>query len=159
METDFLTSAYMEVRDRLHRFAMRMLRDDEDAADALQDAYLRLRTRGEVSSDMEARNKLAAVLRNLCIDRLRQRRSVRLDHQAATDEPSYEMPGSDTDTLDRLLRTGLTPSQLRIMALVVDEGLEYAEAAERLGMTVEAVRMGMSRARNRIRENYKKLNR
>ncbi len=158
MDTDFLTTAYIDARARLHRFATRMLRDDEDAADALQDAYLRLRCRGDISSDSEARFRLAAVLRNLCVDRLRKRRETRLEMERF-DDGGYEMPDTDAAEMSRLLRSGLTSLQKRIISLVADEGMEYSEIARQLGMTVEAVRMNASRARARIRENYKKLNR
>lgn len=159
METDFLTSAFMEARGRLHGFAARLLRDDEDAADALQDAYLRLRCRGDISSDLEARRKLAAVIRNLCIDRLRQRRTVSLDQATLPDLAASEDTARDTAELERELRKGLSELQRRVLTLIVDEGLEYAEAAQRLGMSTEAVRMNMSRARAKIRETYKRLNR
>lgn len=159
MEKDFLTSAFIEVRDKLHGFATRMLRSDEDAADALQDAYLRLRCRGDITSDREARHKLAAVLRNLCIDRLRQRHTVRLDTTTLQETAAADPATDNAEELERLLRKDLSPLQRQILTLIVDEGLEYAETAERLEMTVEAVRMNMSRARAKIRETYKRLNR
>lgn len=159
METDYLTTAFNDLRSRLHRFASRMLRDDDEAADLLQDAYLKLRCRSGIASDGEARHKLAAVLRNLCIDRLRQRRTVRLDTAALSEPIADEAPSDDLEELAEALRKGLSPGQLRILTLVVDDGLEYAEVADRLGMTVEAVRMNMSRARAKIRETYKRLDR
>ncbi len=42
--------------------------------------------------------------------------------------------------------------------MVTHDGMEYEETATRLGMSVEAVRMNMSRARKKIRDNYKRLN-
>lgn len=157
MEKDFLTSAYLATRERLHGFATRMLRSDEDAADALQDAYLRLRCRGGIASDSEARHKLATAIRNLCIDRLRRDRTVRLD-DGTINEPAADTSEDDTAELEQLIRRDLSPLQRRVLTLIVDEGLEYAEAAKALGMSTEAVRMNMSRTRAKIRETYKRLN-
>ncbi len=72
MKPDNLTSTFMALRDKLHRSALRFLSNDEEARDALQDTYLRLWMKGSVESDAETRNKLFAVLRNICIDRLRR---------------------------------------------------------------------------------------
>jgi DNA-directed RNA polymerase specialized sigma24 family protein len=43
--------------------------------------------------------------------------------------------------------------------MVTHDGVEYEEIASRLGMSVEAVRVSLSRARKKIRDNYKKLDR
>lgn len=58
---------------------------------------------------------------------------------------------------ESLLTTGLTDIQRQIYTLVTQEGMEYDAIASLLKMSVEAVRMNMSRARRRIIENYKRL--
>ena len=72
METDVLTSSFMTLRDKLHRIALSYLESDEDARDALQDTWLKLRSGGTIETTSEARNKLVTVLRHVCIDRLRK---------------------------------------------------------------------------------------
>lgn len=71
----------------------------------------------------------------------------------------YEMEVEDIKTLENLLQEGLTPLQQQIFNLVTHEGLDYEQIAEELSMSVEAVRMNMSRTRKKIRETYNKLNR
>ncbi len=157
MKKDFLTYSFMSLRDRLHRSAMGFLRNDEDARDALQDTFLNLWKSGDIASDAEARNKLFAVLRNVCIDRLRKPRTLTLDE---TDEDRLEVMApsfEDMDKYESMLTAGLTDVQRHIYALVTHDGIEYEEIAETLGMSVEAVRMNMSRARKKIRDNYKRL--
>lgn len=149
----------MALRDKLHLSALGFLKDDEDARDAMQDAFFRLWKSGGAESDAEAKNKLFAVLRNICIDRLRRPGMSRYDEtdyeKLEAQEDSYE----DMDKLESLLTAGLTGIQKRIYSLVVHDGVEYEEIAMRLDMKVEAVRMNMSRARKKIRDNYNKLNR
>lgn len=159
MKTDNLTSSFLALRDKLHRSALGFLKNDEDARDALQDTFFNLWRDGGAETETEARNKLFAVLRNICIDRLRKPRTYPLDE---TDTESLEVKAfsfEDMDKYESLLTTGLTDIQRHIYSLVTHDGMEYDVIAETLGMSVEAVRMNMSRARKKIRDNYKQLDR
>lgn len=159
MKTDNLTSSFLALRDKLHRSALGFLKNDEDARDALQDTFFNLWRNGGAETESEARNKLFAVLRNICIDRLRKPRTYPLDE---TDTDSLEVKAfsfEDMDKYESLLTTGLTEVQRHIYSLVTHDGMEYDAIAETLGMSVEAVRMNMSRARKKIRDNYKQLDR
>lgn len=71
----------------------------------------------------------------------------------------YEMEVEDINTLENLLKEELTPLQQQIFNLVTHEGFDYERIAEELSMSVESVRMNMSRTRRKIRETYKRLNR
>lgn len=157
MEIDMLTSSFLGLRDKLHHIALKYLGSDEDAKDALQDTWLKLRSKGEVETTIEARNKLVTVLRNVCIDHLRKAREIPID--VTVDIQAYRMDEEDIENLEQLLQEGLTPLQKEIFNLVTHEGFDYDEIAKQLSMSVEAVRMNMSRTRKKIRENYKRLNR
>lgn len=159
MKQDNLTYSFLHLREKLHRSAMRFLRNDEDARDALQDTFFKLWQNGPVETDTEARNKLFTVLRNICIDRLRRPATVSIT-EAETDgmtvQPDFT---EDMDRMESLLTAGLTDMQRHIYTLVARDGMEYEDIASALDMKVEAVRMNMSRARKKIKENYQKLNR
>ena len=138
---------------------MRFLRNDEDARDALQDTFFKLWQNGPVETDTEARNKLFTVLRNICIDRLRRPVPGSLteaEPDGMTGQPDVT---EDMDRMESLLTSGLTDTQRHIYTLVARDGMEYEDIASALDMKVEAVRMNMSRARKKIKENYQKLNR
>ena len=157
MEKDLLTSSFLGLRDKLHHIALKYLGSDEDAKDALQDTWLKLRSKGEVETTIEARNKLVTVLRNVCIDHLKKAREIPID--VTVDIQAYRMDEEDIGNLEQLLQEGLTPLQKEIFNLVTHEGFDYNEIAKQLSMSVEAVRMNMSRTIKNIRENYKRLNR
>lgn len=159
MKKDNLTYSFLALRDKLHRSAMGFLRNDEDARDAVQDTFFNLWKAERPESDAEARNKLFRVLRNLCIDRLRKPGNNDLTESVANTLTVRPPSGEDMDRLERLLSSGLTYIQKEIYTLLVHDGMEYEEIASRLGMTVEAVRMNMSRARKKIRDNLKNLER
>ena len=159
MEKDVLTSSFIGIRVRLHRIALRLLHNDEDAEDALQDTFVKLWSKDDVASDCEARNKLVHVLRNTCIDRLRARHTLPLEGYEAAIDCGHESPTEDMAQYERLILSGLTDMQRRIYSMVTHDCLEYEEISQQLKMSVEAVRMNMSRARKRIRENIKSLDR
>ncbi len=158
MGLDLMTSSFMGLRDKLHHIAKRYLQNDEDAQDALQDTWLKLSDKGDVETSQEARNKLVAVLRNICIDQLRKKRTVPIDTITSNDVPQCRMETEDIERLEHLLQQQLTPLQRQIFNLVTHEGCDYELIAKRLSMTVEAVRMNMSRTRKKIRETLKMLN-
>ncbi len=157
MKTDNLTSSFLALRDKLHRSAMSFLKNDEDAKDAMQDTFFNLWRNGDVETEPEARNKLFAVLRNICIDKLRKPRTLGIDNISTEMLEVEPVQFEDIDKYESLLTTGLTDVQRQIYSLVVHKGMEYDKIAENLKMSVEAVRMNMSRARKKIRDNYKLL--
>jgi len=159
MEIDVLTSSFLGLRDKLHHIALNYLESDEDAKDALQDTWLKLRNGSKVETTSEAKNKLVTVLRHVCIDHLRKAKSIPIDTVSAYETKGYNMDVEDLKYLETLLQKGLTPQQREIFDLVTHEGMEYEQIAEKLSMTVEAVRMNMSRIRKKMRETYNKLNR
>lgn len=157
MGLDLMTSSFMSLRDKLHRIAMRYLQNDEDAQDALQDTWLKLSNKGDVETSQEARNKLVTVLRNNCIDQLRKKRTVSIDSISSSDVPQCSIETEDIERLKHLLQQQLTPLQRQIFNLVTHDGCDYEQIAKRLSISVEAVRMNMSRTRKKIRETLKKL--
>ena len=158
MEIDVLTSSFLGLRDKLHHIALNYLESDEDAKDALQDTWLKLRNGSKVETTSEARNKLITVLRHVCIDRLRKAKPIPIDTISVRELNGYSMEEEDLKRLETLLQKGLTPQQREIFNLVTHEGMEYEQIAEKLSMTVEAARMNMSRIRKKMRETYNKLN-
>lgn len=157
MKTDYLTTSFMALRDKLHRSAIGFLKNEEEASDALQDTFYKLWKSNKIMGDIEARNKLFAVLRNICIDRLRAPRCHSLeDIEVSCNEEPPDMDVS-SGHLEKILTANLSEVQMHIYLLIVHDNIEYEDVAARLGMSVEAVRMNMCRARKKIRDNYKRL--
>lgn len=157
MKKDNLTYSFLALRDKLHRSALGFLKNDEDAKDALQDTFFNLWRNGSVETEREARNKLFVVLRNVCIDKLRKPRASSLEE---TDMALQEVPPDayeDIEKYESILTHGLTDIQKEIYHFVSHCGMEYEDIAKTLNMSVEAVRMNMSRTRRKIRDNYNHL--
>ena len=156
MKTDILTSSFLKLREKLHWSALRFLKNDEDAKDAVQESFLRLCEHESYDTNPEIQNKLFLILRNICIDRLRKTPFSSLSEiNSDLFSKSYDL-SEDINDFELLMTQVLTDSQKEIYNHVIKEDKNYDMVAKELNMSVEAVRMSMSRIRKKIRENIKK---
>lgn len=141
--------------------ARRMLRDDAEAEDVAQEAFLRL---WRTSATLEVgtagvRPWLRRVVSNLCIDRLRG--SAR---QTVTDEVPEQI--EEPRQLDRLERQELSgkvdaalkalPERQRLaLTLFHFEGMSQSEVASVMGISDEAVESLLARARRALKAALK----
>lgn len=144
-------------RDRVYSFALRLLGDREDAADATQEVLVRLWQHGQ---GVPAERRTAWVLRvtrNVCFDVLRARRARPTSALAA--EPVSSEPGPDLAAEAGDLRPRLNaalsalPEPFRsIVVLREVEGLAYADIAEALDLPLTTVKVYLHRGRHRLRD-------
>ena len=142
----------------LHRLALRMLSDPEEARDLVQEAFLRAaRTLGRIPSEDEpARKWLVRIAVNLCRDRYRRRdvrKRFRESHRAEAPERSPEPSPEEEVVARRAVHAALAALDPRRRAVVILHELEErstAEVAETLGIAVVTVRWHLSRARREL---------
>jgi RNA polymerase sigma factor (sigma-70 family) len=79
--------------------------------------------------------------------------------KAATDNPYLELEKKDTERLLMKIIENLPTLQQAIIRMKDIEECEVEEIAEITGTNVEAVRMNLSRARKKVREEYIKCTR
>ena len=161
MSDKTLTTVFTKLRKKFLNMAMTILPDEEDAADALQDAFCKLWPRRDTINDEAKAEALTGVtLRNICIDKTRKRKlpTIPLDeeHDTVDSETTYNEREERYNTVKAIIDNGLTVLQRRIIELKEIQGVGVEEIAKQLQMTESAVRMNLSRARNRIRECYRK---
>lgn len=157
--------AFAELYQRLVRQTAVLLGSQEDAEDVLQDSFCKLWSKPPVANDEDAQRILKATIHNLAVDELRKRgkrRTVPLDPnlyriQAAEDDAGERE--RQFEVVDRAIEEMLTPVQRQIIQLREYEDCKYSDIAQQLGMSETAVRMQISRARQKIRafynENYR----
>ena len=140
------------LRPRLLQTARRYLNDD-DAEDTVQDVLLRL---WQMASTLRMPiDALAIVLvRNFCVDKLRRQKPL----QALS--VNYEQ-AEETETDERIERVlamidTLPTLQQTILRLRHIEGMEMREIAELTGSSEVAIRKTLSRARQTLKQQYKK---
>ena len=140
----------------LYRTAYRMLGDQHEAEDVVQDTFRSAwKSRERFEAGRGVRAWLAAILRRRVIDRWRRRDRIRvldsehpLDMAVDPDDPvADEYCDEMQHALDRL------PRELRESLLLVIVGeLTHQEAANLLGIPLGTVLSRVSRARTRLRE-------
>ena len=161
MSDKTIRTVFTKLRRKFLGMAMAILSNEEDAADALQDAFCKLWPRRDTINDEAKAEALTGItLRNICIDRTRKRElpTVPLDeeHDTVDTETTYKEREERYNTVKAIIDNELTELQRTIVELKEIEGLEIEEIARRQNMTESAVRMNLSRARNKIRECYRK---
>jgi RNA polymerase sigma-70 factor (ECF subfamily) len=148
------------------RFGMKMCRDPEDAKDVLQETMLAAaRTARDFRGGSRVSTWLFAIARSFCIKKRRRSQlapgepvsldehSERVGDIATSDLPPDEAVASRELglALDRALGE-LEPAQREVLILRDVEGLSAAEVAEVLGVSVDAVKSRLHRARVLLRE-------
>lgn len=160
MSDKILTNTFTALRKKFLRIAMHILLDEDDAADALQDAFCRLWPRRDnINSSAEAEALTTTTLRNICIDNVRKRKietvPINEEHDRC-EESNQNVQEERYKQVKKIIESELTPLQKEIIELKEIEGYTIEEIAERLSTTESAVRMNLSRARKKIRECYRK---
>ena len=156
-------------REKVYRQAFKILRHEEDAAEALQDAFLSaFRGLKNFKAESTFSTWLYRVATNAALMRYRRRRQphISLDQSQSPLEDAEPMavPDWSSQPLEQLLdaetREVLYESLLRLPADLADvfirrdiDGLSNAEVAEALGITVAAVKSRLHRARVGLRED------
>jgi len=144
----------------IHRFAFRLLGDRAEAEDVTQEAFFRLwRQAPRWEPRARVGTWLYRVARNLCVDRLRARKTRQ---DAAPPEPPEPAPNGAALLERRQLSESvqaaiaqLPERQRSALTLVHFEGLGNIEAAKIMDVTVEALESLLARARRQLRKRLK----
>lgn len=165
MTREEFTSMVRNERPRLVKMASRLLGSEHDAEDVAQSALLKLWTmRDDIPNIRTVEAYATIIVRNLCLDQLRSsgvknRASIDEVLPQSADDPSPEERLEQSDSLGHVERilAGLPDAQQSIMKMRHVEGLEVSEIASIMDMSEGNVRVILSRARQRVKEMFLKL--
>jgi len=143
---------------RVFRAARAVLRDDGEAEDVVQDAFVRAY---RALDGFEGRAAFATWLTRIAVNEALARRRARIRTRPAL-EPAMSLPASTPDPerdagdaeLGRLLTAAVDglPESLRVVFVLRDvEGLDTAETASCLDLSQAAVKVRLHRARHALR--------
>jgi RNA polymerase sigma-70 factor (ECF subfamily) len=146
------------LKNKLFRFAKRMLEHTEEAEDVVQEVFIKLWDRREILGEYRSVEALAMVTtRNMCLDRIKKKRypveNIE-DHRGFLENLPMETKTDYSEEMFRLRRAmdELPEQQKTIVHLRDIEGYEFEDIASILDMNENAVRVNLSRARKKLRE-------
>jgi RNA polymerase sigma-70 factor (ECF subfamily) len=143
-------------RDRMWAVALRTLRDPDEAADALQEAFISaFRAAGSFRAESQVTTWLHRIVVNACLDRVRRRnaRPTSPLPEAGPHEPAVPRDAiSERETQlavhDAL---GTLPEEQRAAIVLVDvQGYSVAESASILGVAEGTVKSRCARGRAKL---------
>ncbi len=159
-------------QEQVYRFGLKMCRDPEDARDVLQDTLLAMaRSVRDFRGSSSLSTWLYTIARSFCIKKRRRSKFApeeqqSLDSEAAGGARQLAAPGDTPDqafaarqverALERAI-AALDPMYREVLLLRDVEGLTAPEVAEVLGVSVQAVKSRLHRARLSVRERVAPL--
>lgn len=171
-DRDALETLLARHEAQIYRYGMKMCRDPEAAKDVLQDTLLAM-ARGvrDFRGASSLSTWLYTIARSFCLKQRRKSKSVHagerpLDTDGARDgvrlvdpakSPDEELAGKEVARAIERAIGELDPAHREVLILRDVEGLRAAEVAEVLGVSVDAVKSRLHRARLALRERVAPL--
>ena len=159
-------SDILPLKNELYRMALRITMNAADAEDVVQETMMKVWNRRDQWDQIESIEAFClTICRNLSLDKVR-----RMDNQAQTLDAAYDPKDqgvasnpeeqaiqSDRVRLVRQMISQLPEKQRSCMQLRDMEGKSYKDIATVLDITEEQVKVNIFRARQTIREKFKRF--
>ncbi|MGA2298779.1 MAG: sigma-70 family RNA polymerase sigma factor [FCB group bacterium] len=149
-------------KNMMYRLALRLLKNKEDAEDAVQEAFMKLwlkRYELKIEGNLQALAMITT--KNLCLDKLKGNRKQIISLDDDDILPDNLTPHARLEEIDIRNRIEAIidafPEQQKIIIHLRDiEGLSNDEVAEIVKMNKNAVKVALSRARTRLKNELAK---
>ena len=168
-DLDAFNQLILRYQNLLFSIALRILADEDAAADALQEALISAFRKINMFRGGSLRSWLARIVINACYDELRRKRRQpvlpfeQLDADGEEIEPDYWLSDSSTGLEEQYESTelekaiqkcllSLPPDYRAVFVLVDVECMSYEEAAEAVHVPIGTVKSRLSRARMQMRK-------
>lgn len=165
MNSDEFKKLVLPYGKKLFHFARLILKDEYAAQDAVQEVYIKLwNMRKELSKINNIEAFAIKITRNWCLDRLKKKNpllidnfSTGFDQQKDAHEP-HKMLEYDEKIRNLYAIMETLPEQQRILIKLRDiDGYEFNEICEITELNEVTIRVNLSRARKKIREELIKI--
>jgi RNA polymerase sigma-70 factor (ECF subfamily) len=142
-----------------YNLARWLLRNEHDAEDSVQEAYLRAYKAFGQFRGGDGRAWLLTIVRNVCYSRLRKNKNINLHEEfdesvhGAAEEPAPAAGPLQGEVSPELLREAMAalPEKMSEVIILHDlEGLAYREIADVVGIPIGTVMSRLARARERL---------
>lgn len=154
----------LPIKDKMYRLAKRLLVSNEEAEDALQETFLKL---WDNKNNLSQYNNLDAYVltmtKNFCLDRLKSKQAQRLtlttdNYTKTTNLTIQNIENQENISLIENYINQLPETQKIVIQLRDIEGYEFEEIENILQINTTAIRVNLSRARKKIKEQLLAVN-
>ena len=161
--TDF-SELVQQLSRKLYGYAFRILRNQEEAEDAVQEIFIKLwKMKGKLVEYISIDALAITMTKNYCIDQIRKQKNIyneepgaQVYHQMTSPSPHEQMESLESNEIIYKIIDKL-PEIYKVMIRLRDiEGFSYEEIAEKTNHNINTLRVTISRARRIIRDEYKK---
>ena len=166
MKTISFQSDILPLKNELYRMALRITMNAADAEDVVQETMMKVWNRRDQWNQIESIEAFClTICRNLSLDKVRRMDNQTQSLDAAYDpkdqgvasNPEEQAIQSDHVRLVRQMINLLPEKQRSCMQLRDMEGKSYKDIATVLDITEEQVKVNIFRARQTIREKFKRF--
>ena len=160
MHSERFNDEVVPLQNSLYRLANSMLRDRQEAEDVVQEIFIRLWARKDSLADLNNIKAFAfKMTKNLCLDKIKLRKqSVSEDEKTrltVMDFNPHELAEiNDIAAIVQTIMRFLPEQQRLVIQLRSIEELSFEEIEEITDMSVNTIRVTLSRARKTINEIY-----
>ena len=164
MRTADFTQNLLGMQTELHRFALKLTADREEANDLLQETSLKaLDNEDKYTPDTNFKGWMYTIMRNIFINNYR--RTVRdqtfvdhtdnLFHLSLPQDSGFESTEGNYDLKEIRKIVNTLPKEYRIPFSMYVSGFKYREIAERLGLPIGTVKSRIFFTRQRLQKDLK----
>lgn len=164
MTQEVFLSHLLPIQDRLFRTAYRLLLNEEEAKDIVQDVLIKLwNKREELEKCKSVEAWCITVTKNAVLDKIKLKKYRNTVTNLLHPGENMNVENNITETKDainivRKIINNLPEKQKLLVHLRDIEGFAYDVIADIMQMTIGEVKIGLFRARKTIREELKKIN-
>ena len=166
MNAEAFQNRVLPAKNKLFRFALRFLGNEEEAKDVVQEVFIRVwngREQMEQVQNWEA--WCMRITKNLSLDRIRslnrkQTESIEESYDVRQDTLTPHESAEADESMQRISQfiASLPEKQRQIIHLRDVEGYSYNEICDILELDMNQVKVNLFRARNAVREKLTKIN-
>lgn len=152
-DRDALALFYEQTRGAVYGYALSILRNEQDALDAVHDSYLLIvKNASKYKTQGKPMAWVFTIVKNTCLQQLRVRRKTDgfVQEQAFHVELSAEMNADDRLTLTACME-GLSEEERQIVVLHAVAGLRHREIAQMMDLPLATVLSKYHRSLKKLR--------
>lgn len=166
MNLEAFQNRVLPAKNKLFRFAWRLLENEEEAKDVVQDVLIKVwNGREQMDGIQNWEAWCMRITKNLSLDRIRSRQRKAtgpieegFDIRNETLSPHETAELGESMQRINLLIAALPEKQRQVIHLRDIEGYSYQEICEILNLDMSQVKVNLFRARNSVREKLVKIN-